>query len=55
MKLLVAPSSIMEFASLESLELKSIFTLLFWELIAEILSGLMDCYLNSALEAVSVC
>lgn len=55
MKLFVAPSSIIEFASLESRELKSIFKLLFWELIADILSGLIDCYLNSALDAVSVC
>lgn len=54
MKLLVAPISIIEFASLESLELKSILRLLFCELMADIRSGLIDYYLNSALETLSV-
>jgi hypothetical protein len=53
-KLLDPPISTIEFASLESLELKSIFKLLFYELIADIRSGLIDYYLNSALETLSV-
>ena len=52
--LIVVPISTKELASLESLELKSILRLLFYELLTEILSGLIDYYLNSALEAVSV-